>query len=158
MRVYRIERQKYLADTLKGIGASLCAGFRWNSLHTRLVYAAESRSLALLEVLVHLDLREDMPSDRWVVAIDIPDELHLEVLSDEDLPSNWHAKPPTTATQLLGDAFVRAQGAAVLKVPSSIVAGEFNYLINPSHPAAPQIKVVDSWPMHFDGRLLGRKG
>jgi hypothetical protein len=35
--------------------------------------------------------------------------------------------------------------------------GEFNYLINPDHPAAQQIKLVDSWPMHFDGRLLGRK-
>lgn len=158
MRVYRIERQKYLADTLKGIGASLCAGFRWNSLHTRLVYAAESRSLALLEVLVHLDLHEDLPTDRWVVAIDVPDELLVEVLRDEDLPINWHAKPPTTATQMLGDAFVREQGAAVLKVPSSIVVGEFNYLINPSHPAAQQIKVVDSWPLRFDGRLMGKKG
>lgn len=158
MRIYRIERQKYLADTLAGIGASLCSGFRWNSLNTRLVYAAESRSLALLEVLVHLDLHEDLPTDRLVVAIDVPDELLIEVLSAEDLPSDWHAKPPTQATQLIGDAFVRAQGAAVLKVPSSIVAGEFNYLINPSHPAAQHIKVVEHWPLHFDGRLMGKKG
>lgn len=158
MRVYRIERQKYLADTLKGMGASMSSGFRCNSLHTRLVYTAESCSLATLEVLVHLDLSEDLPNDRLLVAIDIPDTLPISVLSATDLPVDWHAKPPLQHTQLLGDAFVKAQQAAILKVPSSVVEGEFNYLINPGHPAAQQIKLVDSWPMHFDGRLLGRKG
>jgi RES domain-containing protein len=157
MQVYRIERQKYLPDTLKGMGAALSTGFRWNSLHTRLVYSTESRSLALLEVLVHLDLSEDLPTDRLLVAIEIPDELLVQVMTEADLAPNWHAKPPLRQTQLLGDAFVRAQEAAVLKVPSSIMPDEFNYLINPQHPAAAQIKVVGQWPLAFDGRLLVKK-
>ncbi len=153
MRVYRIERQKYLPDTLKGLGAALSTGFRWNSLHTRLVYSAESRSLAMLEVLVHLDLREELPSDRQLVVIDIPDDVPILALRLEDLPKNWHAKPPMRQTQLLGDTFVREQKAAILKVPSSIVADEFNYLINPLHPQSGLIKVVESRPLTFDGRL-----
>jgi RES domain-containing protein len=153
MRLYRIERKKYLADTLKGLGAALSTGFRWNSLHTRLVYSAESRSLAMLEVLVHLDLREDLPSDRLLVVIEVPDDVPIQALTLEDLPSNWHAKPPLRQTQLLGDIFVREQKAAILKVPSSIVADEFNYLINPLHPQSALIKVIESRPLVFDGRL-----
>jgi RES domain-containing protein len=156
MRVYRIERQKYLPDTLKGLGASLSTGCRWNSQHTRLVYTAENRSLALLEVLVHLDLSQDLPSDRLLVSIDIPDSVTIIDLPASNLPSLWHAKPPLRATQLLGDDFVRHQQAAVLKVPSSIVAVEFNYLINPSHPDAHRITVSGSWPLEFDGRLQFR--
>jgi RES domain-containing protein len=153
MRVYRIERQKYLTDTLKGLGAALSTGFRWNSLHTRLVYSAESRSLAMLEVLVHLDLLEDLPSDRQLVVIDVPEEVSILTLTLADLPPNWHAKPPMRQTQLLGDAFVREQKAAILKVPSSIVADEFNYLINPLHPQSALMKVVESRPLVLDGRL-----
>lgn len=64
MKVFRIDRKKYLDSTLSGIGASRATGFRWNSLNTRLVYTAESRALAILEVAVHLDLAEDLPKDR----------------------------------------------------------------------------------------------
>jgi len=74
MRVYRIEREKYLDTTLKGIGAALTEGYRWNSLNTYLVYTAASRALATLEVSVHLDLCEDLPADRYYVEIDIPDD------------------------------------------------------------------------------------
>ena len=71
MIVFRIEREKYLKTTLHGIGASLSIGFRWNSINTKLVYTAESRALATLEVAVHLDLSEDLPNDRYFVEIEI---------------------------------------------------------------------------------------
>jgi RES domain-containing protein len=77
MRVFRIERKKYLNTTLKGIGAALTEGYRWNSLNTYLVYTAESRALAILEVSVHLDLSEDLPADRYCVEIDIPGEVKI---------------------------------------------------------------------------------
>lgn len=69
MIVYRIEREKYLNTTLQGIGASMSEGYRWNSLNTRMVYTAESRALATLEVSAHLDLNEDLPIDRYYVVI-----------------------------------------------------------------------------------------
>jgi RES domain-containing protein len=153
MIVYRIEREKYLGSTLSGIGASMTKGYRWNSLHTRLVYTAESRALALLEVSVHLDLSEDLPLDRHYVEIEIPDDiLILEVMPD-DLPSDWDAKPPTQLTQNIGDDFVAQDEAAVLKVPSSIVPQESNYLINPLHPDARRINIKSTAPMMFDSRF-----
>ncbi|WP_447640970.1 RES family NAD+ phosphorylase [Paracnuella aquatica] len=153
MLVYRIEREKYLKTTLKGIGAARTEGFRWNSLHTRLVYTAVSRSLAILEVAVHLDLSEDLPTDRYIVEIEIPDSIEIAEVSLENLPSNWNAKPPILETQYIGDDFVDQNITAVLKVPSCIVQDEYNYLINPHHPAAKLIKVKSSKPFVFDERL-----
>lgn len=153
MKVYRIEREKYLETTLSGIGASMTKGYRWNSFNTKLVYTAESRALATLEVSVHLDLSEDLPTDRFYVEIEIPDEITVLEVNIEDLPSDWDAKPPTLTTQIIGDDFVFQNEAAVLKVPSSIVPQEFNYLINPNHPDARSIKVISQTSMKFDSRF-----
>ncbi len=153
MLVFRIEREKYLNSALSGIGASLSEGFRWNSLSTRIVYTAESRALAILEVSVHLDLQEDLPTDRYLITLEIPDEVEILELDQIDLPLNWDAKPPIIETQLIGDDFVNQQNAAVLKVPSAIVPEEYHYLINPLHPDAQKIKVTTSKQLLFDTRL-----
>lgn len=153
MLVFRIEREKYLNSALSGIGASLSEGFRWNSLSTRIVYTAESRALAILEVSVHLDLQEDLPTDRYLITLEIPDEVEILELDLVDLPLNWDAKPPIVETQLIGDDFVNQQTAAVLKVPSAIIPEEFNYLINPLHRDAQKIKITASKQLLFDTRL-----
>lgn len=153
MRVYRIEREKYLDTTLSGVGASLSRGFRWNSFNTRLVYTAESRALATLEVAVHLDLSEDLPTDRYYVEIDIPDSLLILEVNIDDLPDLWDSKPPLLLTQIIGDDFVNSSDAAILKVPSSIVPQESNYLINPNHPDARKIKIIERTRMMFDSRF-----
>lgn len=153
MRVYRVERKKYLKTTLKGIGAALTEGYRWNSLNTYLVYTAESRALATLEVSVHLDLSEDLPTDRFYVEVDIPDDIPILEIDPEDLPENWDSRPPILETQFIGDDFVKDGGSAVLKVPSCIVHQEYNYLINPNHPDSSRIKVISETAMNFDPRI-----
>ena len=153
MRVFRIERKKYLKTTLEGIGAAKTEGFRWNSLNTYLVYTSESRALAILEVSIHLDLTEDLPSDRHIVEIDIPDDLEVLELQMKDLPRNWDAKPPILETQYIGDDFVNEKLAPVLKVPSCIVQQEHNYLINPNHPDAKRITVASTQLFSFDKRF-----
>lgn len=153
MRVYRIEREKYLETTLKGFGAALSEGYRWNGPNTYLVYTAASRALATLEVSVHLDFSEDLPVDRYYVEIDIPDGIEILELRTEDLPRDWNTTPPSLETQYIGDSFVRDNKVAVLKVPSSIVPPEYNYLINPNHPEAAKITVVSINRLIFDKRL-----
>lgn len=130
MRVFRIEREKYLSTTLKGIGAALSEGFRWNSANTNLVYTAESRALATLEIAVHLDLTSDLPTDRFYVELFIPDEIEIFDLPLESLPEGWDSKPPLLETQYIGDDFVLQKEALVLRVPSSIIPQEYNYLID----------------------------
>lgn len=152
MKVYRIEREKYLETTLQGFGAALTEGYRWNSLNTYLVYTAESRALATLEVFVHLDFSEDLPIDRFYVEINIPDNIEILELSMEQLSENWDSKPPILETQFIGDDFVSQKNTAVLKVPSAIVPSEFNYLINPNHHDSSKIKVISKQRLQFDNR------
>jgi len=157
MIVFRIEREKYLKTTLTGIGASMSEGFRWNSMNTRIVYTSETRALATLEISVHLDLSEDLPDDRYYVEIDIPEDLTIQEVKLEDLPDDWNSKPPALITQFIGDDFVNYNEAPILKVPSSIVPQEYNYLINPNHPDSAKINVVGSIKMNFDQRLKNGK-
>lgn len=153
MRVFRIEREKYLKTTLTGAGAASRWDCRWNSEGTRMVYTSQSRALATLEVAVHLDLNEDLPTDRYYVELDIPDDLLMLEVAPEDLPTGWNAHPPALETQFIGDDFVASESAVMLKVPSCLVPQEFNYLINPLHPEAKKIKVVSTQSMVFDARL-----
>ena len=157
MVVYRIEREKYLKTTLTGIGASMSKGYRWNSFNTKLVYTTENRALAMLEVSVHLDLSEDLPTDRYYVEIEIPVNITIQEVKVEDLPEDWNSNPPTITTQTIGDDFVFQNESAILKVPSSIVPQEFNYLINPNHPDSKKIKVIGKISMNFDPRLKIKK-
>jgi RES domain-containing protein len=158
MRVYRIEREKYLETTLEGVGAALAEGYRWNSINTYLVYTAESRALATLEVSLHIDLSEDLPTDRFYVEINIPEDIEILELKIDELPENWDSKPPILETQYIGDDFVTQNIAAVLKVPSSIIPPEYNYLINPNHPDSKKIKVISTQRLIFDGRFKQKKG
>jgi RES domain-containing protein len=157
MKVFRIERKKYLKETLSGKGASLSDGMRWNSMHTRMVYTAQSRALAMLEIAVHLDLNEDLPNDRLLIELEIPDQVKIKHLDLKSLPDDWDAKPPGITTQLFGDEFVSAQEFAIMRVPSSIVPEEFNFLINPLHPDARKIKVIGHKPLQLDPRLTHKK-
>ena len=153
MKVFRIEREKYLSTTLKGIGAALSEGFRWNSANTNLVYTAESRALATLEIAVHLDLTSDLPTDRFYVELFIPDEIEILDLPLESLLEGWDSKPPLLETQYIGDDFVLQNQALVLRVPSSIIPQEYNYLINPNHPEIKKITIISTEKLVFDHRL-----
>lgn len=157
MRVYRVEREKYINTTLSGIGAALTESYRWNSLSTYLVYTAESRALALLEISVHIDLSEDLPTDRFFIEIDIPEDVEVLELAIDELPEKWDSKPPILETQYIGDDFVLQKKAVVLRVPSSIVPPEYNYLINPNHPDSSKIKVISMQRLQFDHRFEQKK-
>lgn len=154
MRIFRIVREKYLDTALSGRGAQLSKGFRWNSYGTPMVYAAESRSLAVLEVAVHLDFTEDLPTDRYLVEIEVPDELEVLTLPVSDLPKGWDTKPPGNVSQRIGDEFVSVNTAPVLRVPSSIIPEEFNFILNPAHEDFSKIEVSKRVRFGFDSRLL----
>jgi len=156
MYVYRIERTKYLNDILSGKGAALCSGNRWNSLHTPMVYTSQSRSLAVLEILARVIAMELIPGDRMLVELEIPDRIKIEEITLAELPPNWNIFPPGEQTQVLGDAFIRKAKSAVCKVPSSLLEGEFNYLINPLHSDSKHIKQKHADELNF-GRWTGLK-
>lgn len=151
MIVYRLSKERYKED-LSGIGAEKFGG-RWNNKGTRMVYAAESRALANLEVAVHVALR-NLPKDYFLTSIAFPKNAVLEFNTDKLTKLSWKSNPPIAFTQSEGDAFIQKKEALVLKVPSAIVAGDFNYLINPLHKDFGKVKIIESVPFSFDERLF----
>lgn len=152
MLVFRLSRRKY-AQVLNGKGAAKY-GNRWNSKGVEMIYSAESRALAMAEVVVHLTLAS-LPSDFVMVTFEIPDILKMETINIAELLHGWRSFPDPRSTQKIGDAFIESKTAAVLKVPSAVVKGDFNFLMNPSHTEWDKIKVVDVSEFLFDRRLFG---
>ena len=150
MRAFRLCRSSYPA--YDGEGARRVGG-RWNSKGVRVLYMSENRSLAVLEVLVHLS--GTLPDKYLLGAADIPDDAAIERIADKDLPEGWSALSPReqVATRLLGDAWVARQGSAVLSVPS-VILGERNYVLNPAHSDFARIEFAQPETFRFDLRLI----
>jgi RES domain-containing protein len=150
VEVFRLTRLKY-SKSLSGNGAAL-SGNRWNSKGVEMIYTSQSRALAMAEVLVHLPLHQ-LPSDFKMMCIKIPQNISVETLATKDLPKLWNALPHHMSSQKSGDDFIMQNQSLVLKVPSAVVYGDFNYLINPYHAdyKSISIKSVDDFPI--DQRL-----
>lgn len=151
MIVYRLSRKKY-AKELTGKGAAL-SGNRWNSKGVEIIYTSDSRALAMAEVAVHLTLAT-IPKDFVLLEILIPDVIEILELENKQLPKQWNSFPHYHETQILGDNFIREQKYAVMRVPSAVVQGDFNFLINPHHPKFSAVKILAEFPFLFDQRLF----
>ncbi|MFZ6050550.1 RES family NAD+ phosphorylase [Halocola ammonii] len=152
MRGFRLSRKKY-ARKLDGQDAAR-SNNRWNSKGTAVVYTAESRALAMAEVLFHLSLNH-LSSTFQMVEIEIPDSVSVREISLKDPGRDWSENPPMPSSQKIGDDFIQCGDTCVLRVPSAVVPGDFNLLINPNHPEMKKIKVVEISDSPFDSRLLG---
>jgi len=151
MRAYRLSKKKY-GKELNGKGAAKY-GNRWNSKGTEIIYFAESRALAMAEVAVHLTLAT-LPSDYVMIEINIPDDIQIKLLEQKDIPQYWNSHPPAISTQKIGDEFINALDFCVLKVPSAVVQGDYNYLINPYHNNFKKITISDIKDFLFDERIF----
>lgn len=151
IEAWRIDRAIYRATAFTGEGARLYGG-RWNSQGISVVYAAENRSLAMLEILVHM--RKPKGYELYSVKFD---ESLVQELAIKNLPRNWDVEPPLADTQEIGDNWVTRASSAVLSVPSAVVPEERNYILNPRHPDFKQLKIDGPFPCYFDPRLLGTK-
>ena len=111
---------------MSGQGAYLYGG-RWNSPEHRVVYASGNLTLAMLEVLVHIDDAEAFLSKRYVYhSVDF-DAADVSVLEASFLPSSWNARPETRTSQTVGDEFLERSEGVVLAVPSVVVPRSLRY-------------------------------
>jgi RES domain-containing protein len=146
---WRLGKTKYLATAWDGEGARK-AGGRWNAPGVAVVYTSGSLSLALVEVLVHLPA--DILPAFSAAPVEFDDAL-VSVVPPAQLPANWKDSPPPAATQAIGSAWVASGTSAVLRVPSVVVPGEFNFVLNPAHPDFGRIRLGAPVPFPFDPRL-----
>ena len=148
MILWRISNHQSLA----GDGALRASG-RWHTRGRRIVYCAQTPAAALLEVLVHFEIEiRDLPARYRLLKIESPDDVEVEHVSLDQLPTNWPEK--TDATRAIGDPWLASGRTPLLMVPSAIVPETLNVLVNPSHPDARRILIARVSEHVIDPRLL----
>ena len=152
MRVWRICRKPYVDAALDGSGGMYTSG-RWHSKGNPIVYTASSAALAALEVLVHVDPLT-APADLRLLAIELPDDLSIEVIEPITLPEGWHSVPAPAALQTIGSSWLTSGRTAALNVPSAVIKVERNFLLNPRHPEVQRVRILSDEAFSFDTRLL----
>lgn len=149
MIVYRLGKFQY-SDDLVGIGAKLF-GARWNNVGTACLYTAESRALALLEYTVNVNI-VDIPRALSFTVIEIPDDNIIE-LEIKDLPGNWKEYPAPSSTKDFGTNLLTLAENPIIKIPSTIIPEEFNYILNPAHAESHNFKILSIEDYIYDVRI-----
>ena len=148
---WRIIKARYADRAFEGQGARLVGG-RWNKIGIPMIYTADSLALAALEILVHL------PQPGWLKlkfqCIPVKFDIRLvKSLNLMDLPADWDILPPPESTQTIGTEWAVKKKSVLLKVPSTIIREEFNYLINPLHPDFIKLSIGSAQKFIFDPRI-----
>ncbi len=151
-KAWRLIKEKHKKNAFAGEGARV-AGGRWNHRGIAVVYTSETLSLAVIELFVHLDLIE-ATFPLVYFPVEIPDVIKIEEINPDNLPDNWQEEPSPDETKDLGTQWVIKAGTAVLKVPSVIIPGEFNLLLNPAHLDFKKIKIGQPLRFRLDRRIV----
>lgn len=148
---WRIIKAQHAGRAFDCEGARL-AGGRWNKIGIPLIYTADSLALAALEIMVHLPESELLKARYRRIAVQFDSRL-IQSFNLIDLPEDWDLLPPPESTQDIGTSWARKNSSVVLKVPSTIIREEFNYLINPLHPDFDKLTIGNPQQFVFDPRV-----
>lgn len=142
MILWRVSR---FAD-LSGEGGMHASG-RWHSVGSRILYASESTALALLETLVQVEDRLELPPDYQLLRLEAPRNPAFEA---------WEAALPALGeSRRWGDRWLAERRTVLAKVPAAVAPYSWNWLVNPAHPEASTIRIVESSRWEWDIRLRG---
>ena len=143
--VWRLSNGRY--PPLDGEGARL-AGGRWNSIGRSVVYTSESLALCLAEALVHIP--GALPLGYVRFKIYVPDDT-IEVVDITSLKKGW--QDDLGYTRKLGDKWLSDTRSLALAVPSVLLPESTNVALNPIHPRAADLRIIEQSPFSFDPRL-----
>lgn len=148
---WRIVKHKFAKLAFSGDGARRFGG-RWNSVGVPIVYTAQSQALAALEILVNVESAELL--EHYVVIEVIINPSLITKIEISTLPRNWRAEPSPARVRGIGDRWVAQGASAVLRVPSSVIPSERNFLLNPRHPDFRKLQIGKPTAFRFDLRLI----
>ena len=139
-------------NALSGEGAKVF-GNRWNHRGTPVAYCSENLSLAVLEYLIGTNV-DDLPETLMKIKIELPDsQEHYEILkTDEPMYSNDYSQQKQMCKDF-GTEWAIEKRSLVLLAPSFIVPENNNIMINPQHPDARLINILDIAPFQVDPRI-----
>ena len=125
---------------------------RWNSAGNKVLYAAESISLAFLENMVRRQ-GVGFNNDFRIMFISVPDPVSMEVISMDGLNPAWRNPNDYSACLPLGDKWYQDGKSIALKVPSAVMPEAFNYMINTLHREYSKVELVEVTNLVPDPRI-----
>lgn len=146
MLVYRLSKTQYAHD-LEGTGSKLFGG-RWNHKDVACIYTSESAALAVLEYSVNINI-DFIQRALSLCTYEINADL-IHVLSHASLPGDWKDLPAPLSTKTMGTHWLRS-GKPILKIPSTVIPFEFNYVLNPDVQEA--FRLVEVKDFVYDLRI-----
>lgn len=102
MRIWRLTRAGRANTAFSGEGTRV-AGSRWTQPGCPAVYTSESIALAVLESLIHMELRHAPP--HVLIPADIPKDLAVASVTPTELPADWFQTPAPSALRAFGSSF-----------------------------------------------------
>jgi RES domain-containing protein len=152
---WRLVRRHHIADAFSGIGCDFADG-RWHTKGNRLVYASESLSTAMLELLAHgesfTSLQQKFVAFSFSVSGEHPVEWSAAAL--EERTPLWRSPVPVSFTQQSGDRWILTRSTLLLRVPSAVVPVYHNLLINPAHAHFSKLNIEGPFEVPVDVRLI----
>jgi RES domain-containing protein len=138
---------------LKGVGGLRAPG-RWHFAGRPVVYLAEHPAGALLETLVHQEIRStaDLPDTYRLLRVVVDNHVTIAELSERVLPENWRQDASTT--QSAGSEWLEGGSTALLKVPSAVMPFAYNYILNPAHADVAHIEIELVIDVRHDPRIF----
>ena len=109
----------------------------------------------MLDRLVN-DSTDILSTNLSICTFLIPDSIAIDKLEAGELPQNWDDHPYINDTQQIGSQWLQQCSSAVLQVPSSLCADEYNFIINPAHPDSAKITCIDCKAFQYPNRLAAK--
>jgi RES domain-containing protein len=153
MQLWRLCGRKFLSSAFSGMGG-MYAARRWNEKGNLIVYTATSRALAAIEYFVNLEPNQ-APDDLVMLEARVPDA-EIEQLDLARLPKNW-SEIDNRECQRIGTEWLKSKRSVGLKVPSVPVRGDWNVLLNPSHPNFRQVLIASQESFFYDERMFKKR-
>lgn len=147
MLVYRIVHKKY-SNSLQSSGLE----GRWNGRGKKVIYTGGTVEIAFLESMIRRQGAGFNDNFRTMI-IEIPDEVKVSHIRVSSLPPGWRDFRDYSKCQQLGNDWYDKSETAVLKVPSAVLPGTFNYILNSVHPAFRKIRILASVNLVPDPRI-----
>lgn len=157
LTIWRLEKERYLEEAFRGIGSLKTAG-RWHHKGTQVAYASEHPGVAVLEKLAWIGRYERVRDSNYLLLpLHLDPDKHLERIEETELPEDWDSFPHRDETREIGTRWYEEERSPVLAVPSAVLPLAENFLVNPFHPEAHDLKRGEPEPFSWDARLFQRE-
>jgi len=151
LTAWRLVHKRKVDEAFTCVGSRRYGG-RWNYKGIGVVYVSDSLALAALEIIVHAASYQVL-RDYVSIKVVFPKALVVDINDIARLPNDWQADSPPTKLKETGKKWSKNQISAVLKVPSTIIPTECNYVLNPGHSDFKKVAIKQAAPFKFDQRL-----